>query len=157
MKKAHQASIRPKIFRYNINYKMGFFTHALKSIKSKVKKVGNFHDIAHKAARVWNTGTQILGKSRNFIGKAKRVAEVAMLVPGVGEFAAPIAAGLETADFALGEIDKHRKTAEKYGRQGKKIATQVSKKVDTYAARADDAWERKDLGAAGNLQTFCPK
>jgi len=130
---------------------MGFFTHAWNSVKSKVKKVGNFHDVAHKAARVWNTGTQILGKSRNFISKAKRVAEVAMLVPGVAEFAAPIAAGLETADFALGEIDKHRKTAEKYGRKGKEIATQVSRKADRYASRADDVWARKDLGGAVKL------
>ena len=132
---------------------MGFFTHAWNSIKSKVKSVGNFHNIAHKAARVWNTGTQILGKSRNFISKAKRVAEVAMLIPGVGEFAAPIAAGLETADFALGQIDKHRKTAEKYGRKGKEIATQVSRKADRYASRADDVWARKDLGAAVKLGT----
>ncbi len=109
---------------------MGFFTHALKSIKSKVKQAGNWHDISNKAARVWNTGTQVLGKSRNFIGKAKRVAEVAMLVPGLGEVAAPIAASLEGVDYALGEIDKHRKTAERYGKKAKKTVNQVSRKAD---------------------------
>ena len=113
---------------------MGFFSNAYKWINDKAKKVANFHDIAEKAKRGWNVGTQILGKARTILPKLKRVLEVASLIPVVGEYTAPLLAGVETADIALQTIDKYKGKAQK----GYSKAKSGWGKVGAYAQELDE-------------------
>lgn len=91
---------------------MGWFKNAFNFVKAKVKKHANFHDLKEKAKKGWNIGTMLLGKARSFSGKAKKVARIAALIPGLQEYTLPILAGIETVDAALGTIDRYRKKAE---------------------------------------------
>ena len=124
---------------------MGFFSRHFKKLSHKLKKVGQWHDIANKAKKGWNIGTQILGKAREILPKVKRVVEVAALIPGVGEFAAPVAAGLETADAVLTQIEGHKAQAERVYKQGKSAYQKVGK----YADRLDKVKNFNDAVGVG--------
>lgn len=119
---------------------MGFFGKIHKWVNSKIKKVGNFHNIADKAKKGWNMGTQILNTARKVTKTAKKVVGVLNMVPGVQEFTMPLLAGIETADVALGTVDKYKSKAEK----GYKRAKAINQKVGRYSAQMDQAGSLQD-------------
>jgi hypothetical protein len=124
---------------------MGWFSNVFKSISNKVKSVGNWYNIADKAKKGWNIGTQILGKAREILPKVKRVVEVASLIPGVAEFTAPIAVALETADAFLQTADKYKGNIEKAGKQVKAGYEKVGK----YAEKTDQIKSFEDAVGVG--------
>ena len=90
---------------------MGWFSKTFHKLTHKVKKI-NWADLADKGKRGWSIGTQILGFARKTIPKLKAIAQVAALIPGVGEFAAPVIAGLDTAGGVIAGLDLTREKVE---------------------------------------------
>jgi len=124
---------------------MGWFSNVFKSVSNKVKSVGNWYNIADKAKKGWNIGTQILGTARTVLGPVKRVLEVASLIPAVGQYTTPLLAGVETADALLQTADKYKGSIEKAGKQVKAGYEKVGK----YAEKADQIKSFEDAVGVG--------